>query len=161
MSTPASVAKHPIHPMLVVVPMGLWIFSLAADFIGLAAGATRWRDVAFYTMAGGVIGALIAAIPGLVDFFSIADAKVKKIALYHMVINLTIVALYAVNLYLRYGGADGALPIVLSVLGVALLAVAGWFGGELVYVHGMGVQPSENRSADVRRINAKKIRTIG
>jgi hypothetical protein len=64
MSTPASIAKHPLHPMLVVFPIGLWIFSLIADFIFLSGGDARWNDVAFYTIAGGLVGALVAAVAG-------------------------------------------------------------------------------------------------
>jgi uncharacterized membrane protein len=63
MTTPASIAKHPIHPMLVVLPMGLWIFSLVAVLFFAAGCGDRWKDVALYTMGGGIAGALIAAIP--------------------------------------------------------------------------------------------------
>ena len=69
MSTPASIAKHPLHPMLVVFPIGLWIFSLISDFAFLLTGHIAWNDVAFYTMTGGLIGALVAAAPGFIDMF--------------------------------------------------------------------------------------------
>lgn len=66
MRTPASIAKHPIHPMLVTFPIGLWIFSLICDLIGLAvANHAIWHTVAFYTMVGGIIGALAARCPDL------------------------------------------------------------------------------------------------
>ena len=68
MRTPASIYKHPIHPMLVVFPIGLWIFSLACDLIRLAgASAEIWTNVAFIAMVGGLIGALCAAVPGAID----------------------------------------------------------------------------------------------
>ena len=80
MSSPASIMKHPIHPMLVSLPIGLWIFSLVSDVIFLMHwGARIWSDVAFYSMAGGIVGALVAALPGLVDVFAIDDHKVKKL----------------------------------------------------------------------------------
>jgi uncharacterized membrane protein len=153
MSTPASIAKHPLHPMLVVFPIGLWIFSLIADFIFLSGGDVRWNDVAFYTIAGGLVGALVAAVPGLFDMFSISDPKVGKIAWNHMVLNLIAVAIFALNFYLRIGNTAGAtLPILLSVTGVFFIAVSGWLGGELVYVHGMGVEQQSTRAtADERR----------
>ena len=68
MSSPASIRRHPIHPMLVVFPIGLWIFSLICDLI-YQAGAHNafWKGVAFYTMLVGVIGALLAAVPGFID----------------------------------------------------------------------------------------------
>jgi len=141
MASPASIAGHPIHPILVTVPVGLWVFSLVSDIIFAAGlGGPVWSDVAFYTMAGGVVGALLAALPGLVDFLSLSDPKAKKIGATHMILNLTLVGLYAVNLYLRLGSRPGAtLPIALSVVSAALLLVSGWLGGELVFRHGVGV----------------------
>src|SRR5215212_3435021 len=60
METPASIAKHPIHPMLVALPIGLWVFSLVSDIIYRAGwGSAVWNDVAFYTLAGGIVGALL------------------------------------------------------------------------------------------------------
>jgi uncharacterized membrane protein len=153
MASPASIAKHPIHPMLVVFPIGLWIFSLISDVIyAMGWGASVWNDVAFYTMAGGIVGALIAALPGFVDLFSMSKPKVKAIGIWHMSINLLVVALFALNLWMRYDAAPGAaLPIWLSVIGVVLLGVSGWLGGEMVYVHGVAVEPqpgANERPAD-------------
>ena len=148
MSTPASIAKHPIHPMLVVFPIGLWIFSLISDFVFLLTDDAVWNDVAFYTMAGGLIGAVLAAVPGLFDMFSISDKKVGKIAWNHMILNLIAVVIFAVDFYLRLGNTRGAtFPIVLSVVGVLFIAVSGWLGGEMVYVHGMGVRQQSAREA--------------
>lgn len=143
MASPASIAKHPIHLMLVALPIGLWIFSLASDVIYLMQwGGVIWNDVAFYTMAGGVLTALIAAVPGFVDFLSMSKGRVRNLALWHMRINLAVVVLYGVNLWLRREAAAGAaLPIWLSVVGVALLGISGWLGGEMVYVHGVAVEP--------------------
>jgi uncharacterized membrane protein len=141
MSTPASLAKHPIHPMLIVFPIGLWVFSFVADLIWLLGGAPVWQDLAFSTMAGGVIGALMAAVPGIADFLSITDPQVRAVGWAHMLINLSVVALYAVNLWLRtWTPPVVLLPVVLSGIAVVLLSISGWLGGELVYVHGMGVE---------------------
>lgn len=138
----ATIAKHPIHPMLVVFPIGLWIFSLVCDLVFLFGSANPlWRDMAFYTMAGGWIGALAAAVPGLIDYFSMSPGAAKRIATTHMTLNLVVVTLYAINLWIRWSGnGAGGWPVGLSVLAVLLLAAAGWLGGELVYVHGMGVE---------------------
>jgi uncharacterized membrane protein len=141
MSTPASIAKHPIHPMLVVFPIGLWVFSLVSDVVFLLGGSERWNDIAFYTMAGGLIGALAAAVPGLFDMLSISDPKVGKIAWNHMILNAIAVVIFAADLSARILSRPGAiLPVFLSVAGVVFLAVAGWLGGEMVYVHGAGVE---------------------
>jgi uncharacterized membrane protein len=141
MRTPANIAGHPIHPMLVTIPIGLWIFSLVADLMALRSGAPQnWAMVAYYSMIGGIVGALAAALPGLVDLLSLKDNPIQKTALIHMTMNLTIVALYVVNAWLRYTGtAIGGTPLALSVLAVAMLAVSGWLGGKMVYLGGVGV----------------------
>lgn len=136
MKTPASIAGHPIHPMLVAIPIGLWIFSLVCDLAPLfGASGEPWATVAVYTMAGGIAGALLAAVPGLIDLLSL-PSPIKRTALLHMAINLGVVALYAVNLWLRL---DGTMLVWLSVLGIGLLVVSGWLGGKMVYEHGVAV----------------------
>lgn len=150
MQTPASIFRHPIHPMLVVFPIGLWIFSLACDLVHLAGVSGSWSIVAFYSMIGGFIGALGAAVPGFIDllYYKGGAPPVKKIALTHMTINLLVVVLYAVNIGLRAGTIAVAhtgfsVPILLSIIGVAMLAVSGWLGGQMVHVYGVGVEGRE------------------
>jgi uncharacterized membrane protein len=146
MSAPASFKGHPFHPIIVPLPIGLWVFSIVSDFIfKLGWGSLVWNDVAFYTLAGGIIGALIAAVPGFIDLTGLQNPKSKSIAIWHMVINLLAVALYCVNFWLRTQRAPGDnLPIVLSAIGIVLIIISGWLGGELVYVRGVAVkQPPE------------------
>jgi uncharacterized membrane protein len=144
MRTPASIAGHPIHPMLVPIPIGLWLFSLVCDVVYAAGwGGEIWRSIAFYNMVGGVIGALMAAIPGLIDLISLHE-RPKKTALVHMSINLTIVALYVVNILLRIANPDVLrVPLVLSIVAVAMLTVSGWLGGKMVYELGVAVDNAE------------------
>jgi uncharacterized membrane protein len=124
---------------------------LASDLIAFFGASARWHDVAFYTMAGGLIGALLAAVPGFIDMLSLPDSGVRKIARNHMLLNLTAVVLFAINIYLRtVFEAGAALPILLSAVGVLLLALSGWLGGELAYVHGVGVQPTERGGTEKR-----------
>jgi uncharacterized membrane protein len=117
MQTPASISKHPVHPVLVVLPVGLWVFSLFCDLLYLGgAEAEIWSRLALYTMVGGFIGAFTAvALPGFVV---------------HMNVTLVVVALYAVNIWLRLGDPHLAMAIALSVIGVGMLAVSSWLGGE-------------------------------
>jgi len=73
---------------------------------------------------------------------------VKKIALTHMVINLTAVVLYAINIWLRASDPTNvdtrlSVPVVLSIIGIALLFVSGWLGGQMVHVYGVGVEGRE------------------
>lgn len=141
MRTPARIAKHPIHPMLVAVPIGLWIFSLVCDLIFRFGGTNpSWPIVAKYTLIAGIIGALIAAVPGFIDMLSL-PWSVKRTALVHMTINLVVVALYVMNAWMRRRGVSDA-AIWLSVLSVILLAISGWLGGKMVYVLGIAVDPA-------------------
>lgn len=140
MRTPASIAGHPIHPMLIPIPIGLWLFSLVCDLIH-AGGSTNpaWTTVALYTMGGGIAGALLAAVPGLIDLLSLPPGP-RRTALIHMAINLTVVALYAVNLWLRLQAPESPGGLIwLSVLAIGLLLISGWLGGKMVYELGVAV----------------------
>jgi len=148
MSAPASFKGHPFHPIIIPLPIGLWIFSIVSDFIfKLGWGSPVWNDVAFYTLAGGIIGALIAAVPGFIDLTGLTNPKTKTIAIWHMMINLLAVALYCVNFWLRTQRAPGDnLPILLSAIGIGLIIISGWLGGELVYVRGVAVKQPPDES---------------
>ena len=138
----ASVAGHPLHPMLVPLPIGLWIFSLVCDVVFFVKGTGIWSTLALYTMAGGIIGALLAALPGLYDLYHLRHSQAKTIGLWHMGINLSLVTLYVLNFLWRLNAEPVAKgPFVLSILAVIALAVSGWLGGEMVYAHGVGVVP--------------------
>lgn len=140
MRTPASIARHPIHPMLVPLPIGLWLFSFVCDLLFVfGQGVSLWFTLAFYTMIGGLVGAALAAIPGFIDMLSLTGSR-KRIALAHMTINLVVVALYAFNIGLRIDGSGAStLPVIMSGAAVALLAVSGWLGGHMVYVYRVAV----------------------
>jgi uncharacterized membrane protein len=146
MKTPARLFNHPIHPMLIPFPFALWTFSLIADLIYyFGSHDYLWVNVAFYSLFGGVIGALLAAIPGIIDYFSIRDRQASNIAAWHARFNLIALLVFGASLYLRTdSGArivNGSLtiPVLLSFLGVLLIGVSGWLGGELVYKHRVGV----------------------
>lgn len=69
MGSPASLKKHPLHPMLVAFPIGLWVFAFVCDVIHALSGNTVWLTVATYCIGGGIVGAVLAAVPGLIDYF--------------------------------------------------------------------------------------------
>ena len=142
MSSPASIAKHPIHPMLIPFPIALWIFSFVCDLVyAFLGGSPVWKDLAFLSMTGGVIGALAAAVPGYLDYRSLTRPDVRRIGRWHMLLNLSIAVLFIINLWLRLGDElDAALPVILSFVGISMLGISGWLGGELVYVHGVAVE---------------------
>ncbi|WP_245569685.1 DUF2231 domain-containing protein [Gordonia shandongensis] len=146
---------HPYHPILVTVPIGAWVTSLVFD-IGshlvddpdaLARGA-RWL------IAVGVIGALAAAIVGLLDLLAIpAKTTAMRTALAHMSLMLVVTVAFAAGFWWRAdaGGAVGTGPIVLSALTLALLAVGGSLGGRLAYRYGVRVADETTQAAGFRR----------
>jgi uncharacterized membrane protein len=156
MKSRASFRNHPIHPMLIVFPIALWIFSLVCD-IAYHAGSYNafWKDMAFYTMLGGIVGALAAAVPGIIDYLAISDRQVKQVAMIHMILNLIVVVLFIFNLGMRFSAPpdpdEQLFGTILSVVGILLLAVSGWLGGTLVYVHHVGVQTAEPTIDQERR----------
>jgi uncharacterized membrane protein len=137
--------------MLVVLPIGLWVTALVFDIIYAATGRPSMRTAAFWNVGAGVIGALLAAIPGFVDWLSLTG-RAARIATYHMLLNLGAVALFAVNWFVRTRvDADSPWPLVLSIVGVIGVAVSGWLGGELVYVHRVGVEEDVDVRAAARQ----------
>lgn len=148
----ASIAGHPIHPMLVPIPIGLFVFSLVADVAVYFGWGAAWPAVALYTMGGGVVGALLAAAFGLVDLLALRDERAKKIGVAHMVINLIVVTLYIVNFWLRWQGEPlEGIPGTLSIVAILMLLGSGWLGGHMVYVHGVGVAGALGRPLIDRR----------
>ena len=143
MRTPARIFDHPIHPMLIPFPIGLWVFSLAADITFRLGGDPVWLTMAYWTMLAGTIGALAAAVPGLIDFLALKEPRAVRIATAHLVLNLTVVGLFVANLVLRTTGYPAAsiLPLVLSAVAVGLLLVSGWLGWELIYREGVALSP--------------------
>lgn len=153
MRTPASIAGHPIHPMIVPLAIGGFLLSFIFDIVCLATGhVDPWATVAFYTMIGGVVGALVAAVFGLVDLVSLpSGSSTKKIALTHMGINLVVVALFAYNAWVRHEQPNpSGTPFILSIVGVLLLVVSGWLGGKMVYEAGVGVSVGEAAATTTR-----------
>lgn len=145
MRTPASIAGHPIHPMVVPIAIGGFLLSFVFDIVCLTTGAVDpWATVAYYTMIGGIVGALIAAVFGFTDLLSLPAGYTRQVGLTHMGINLTVVVLYAVNAWLRHGNPESLkLPMILSLIGVLLLIVSGWLGGKMVFEAGVGVSAGE------------------
>jgi uncharacterized membrane protein len=146
MASPASIGGHPIHPMIIPFPIALWVFSLVADVIYLWRANPIWRDyIAFYALLGGILGAAVAAVPGFIDWLSLKDREVVKLANWHARLNVIALLVFAGSFYLRTtsGAAlvSGSynIPIALSVLGVILITFSGWLGGEMVFKHGVAV----------------------
>lgn len=153
MQFPTRLANHPIHPMLVPFPIALWIFSLVGDLIYVWTGSSIWSDISLYAMAGGNIGAGGAAIFGLADLLKLSEPHILKIGTWHMIINVVVLLLFLINWFLRFTGWPPETSLILlSAIGVVLLAVSGWLGGELVYSHGVAVRRS-NQESKIRKVS--------
>jgi uncharacterized membrane protein len=133
--------------MLIPFPIALWVFSLVSDVVYLWRGNPVWRNyVAFYTLLGGIIGAAAAAVPGLIDWLSIKDPAVVKIANWHARLNVIALLIFAASFYLRTTSGSAlvnggyTIPIGLSVLGVILISISGYLGGEMVFRRGVAVE---------------------
>jgi uncharacterized membrane protein len=142
MESRAKFAGHPVHPMLIVFPLGLLATAVIFDLIYLVADNPQWTVVAYYMIGAGIIGGLAAAVFGWLDWIAIPRAtRAKRIGLWHGVGNVVVLALFILSWVLRRGTAEvpptGA--IVAALTGAVIAVVTGWLGGELVDRLGVGV----------------------
>jgi len=141
----------PLHVAIVHFPIALFTLSVVLDVAGFAGGGSAVVRGAEYTLLFGLIGAALAAVPGFADYTSIRrDHPARATATWHMALNLTSVVLYAVSLGLRWGRFDEqrapVWPFALSVIGLVVMGVSGYLGGELVYADGIGVGRHRRRA---------------
>lgn len=150
MEAKAKILGHPIHQMLIPLPLGVLSVSLVFDLIALALGWTRLHDAAFLMIAAGVISGLIAAVFGLIDFLAIPHGtRARRIGLLHGGGNVVVVVLFAVSWLLRRDDPlrPEALAIVLSAGAAGLAGITGWLGGELVDRLSVGVDEGAHLDA--------------
>ncbi len=147
----ASISKHPIHPMIVPLPITALVLAPIALLIHLLGGGMFWLEAAWWLAIFGAIAGLVAAVPGLLDYLTIpGHSPAKGIATLHLVLNVSVVVLALVAWFLMggFGGpstfASNSLAALLLFVGLAVLAVSGWLGGEIVYRHGVAVEPMES-----------------
>jgi uncharacterized membrane protein len=143
MQARAKAVGHAIHPMLIVFPLGLLSTAVILDVLHLISGRESFQLSAAHTMAGGIIGGLVAALFGLVDWLAIpAGTRAKRVGALHGLGNLAVTVLFAVSWLLRAaddGWHASALALVFSFAGMALSGGAAWLGGELVERLGVSV----------------------
>lgn len=135
--------SHPLHPALVHFPIACWSLATAADVASLWWGKPAWM-LAGVLLALGTLTALAAMAAGFVELLKVgAEHPASRDLNRHMLLMLTAWCLYAASLFLRLQGATptqpGTVDLGLSVVGFVVLGVGGWFGGKLVYGHGVGV----------------------
>jgi uncharacterized membrane protein len=141
---------HPMHPMLVNYPLGLLTVSPIFDIVHLVTGNGYWSEIAFWMIAAGSIGGLLAAAVGTIDWLAIPfGTRAKSVGLLHGAGNYVILVLFIVSWLLRLSDpkAPSIIAYVLSFLGAVLLAGTGWLGGELTLRMGIGVDEGANLNA--------------
>ena len=139
----ATLANHPIHPMLIPFPIAFFAGALLCDIISHWGDAAFWPRAAVALIGLGIISALIAAVFGFIDYLTapLTDG-VRKTATTHMVLNLITVVIFAIAFYLRLGNATSVAGYVLEVIGVIVLSLSGWLGGKLAYEDRVGMADS-------------------
>src|SRR5215218_5422930 len=150
METRIKVLGHPVHPMLVVLPLGLFTIAVISDLIYLFADKADFAVVAYWNIALGVIGGLAAAVFGLIDWLAIpVGTRAKAIGMWHGATNVVMVTLFTVSWLLRADapGDPGIAAIVLSFVAVGLASLGGFLGGELVVRLGVGVAEGAHLNA--------------
>lgn len=144
MTSKASIGGHPIHPMLIPFPLALWVTSFVVDVLFYFSRHPTLLVIAKFLLAAGCLAAVAAAIFGIIDWLGIKDGEVKKVANWHARLNIVALILFAVSLFLRMGSYSGlvgrklTIPFLLSLVGVILITISGWLGGELVFRYGVG-----------------------
>lgn len=150
MKTSATFLGHPIHQMVIVLPLGLLATSSTFDLYGSATGNREVLRSSHHMLSAGLVTALGAAVPGAVDFFGIpSNTRAKKIGLIHGVGNLIVAGLFAASWAKRRrrAGRPPSSAIALSAAGAVLALVTGWLGGELVDTLAIGVHEGANPNA--------------
>ena len=138
--------KHPLHPIVVHVPMAMWPSALIFDLLSQwQIGGNAMVRLSFYAIIFGLVASLLAVPTGVLDWSGIKKEKPAwKIGLYHMMLNLIAVLLFAINFGLRMQDFREAttvarIPLGLSLIGTGLLIGSAYLGGRMVYTYGISV----------------------
>lgn len=137
-----AIAGHPIHPVIVTLPIAFLVGVAATDLVYLLTKDLFWARGSFWLLVAGIALAVVAAITGLMDFLKIERVRKRSAGWAHMIINVLVMLLSTFNLILRWGNtAGGIVPtgLILSIVVALLLGLSGWYGGELVYRHKIAV----------------------
>jgi uncharacterized membrane protein len=151
MESQVKIVGHPVHPMLIVFPLGLLAASLGFDIGYLKTGNSEFAIVSYWMISAGIIGGLLSAIFGALDWWAIpSGTRAKAIGLWHGIGNVIVVLLFIGSWILRYS-IPGYVPsdsaVALSAIAVVLALITGWLGGELVGRLGVGVDEGAHLNA--------------
>jgi uncharacterized membrane protein len=138
----AKIAGHPLHPLLVPLPIGLFVAVLLCDLAYWHSATAFWFAASEWALGAGIVTALIAALAGFIDFLGDRQIRDIGIAWFHFLGNLLAVIVQVGNWFYRYNtGPDAVLMtgLILSLVAVLIFIVTGWLGGEMVFKKRVGV----------------------
>lgn len=150
MESKAKFLGHPIHQMLIAFPLGLMATATVFDGIGIATGRRRWSETSYDMIGAGIVGGLIAAVPGIIDYLAIpSNTRAKRIGLLHGLGNMAVTGLFAASWMARRDrpGKPGRAALATSAAATGLALLTGWLGGELVDRLSVGVDEGANVQA--------------
>jgi uncharacterized membrane protein len=150
MDSRAKLFGHSIHQMLIAFPIGLLVTAVVFDIAALVGHAAGWFEISFWMILAGVVGGLLAAPFGLIDFLHIPKGtRARSVGLRHGLGNVVLLALFTASFLMRWDAPrqPETLALVLSFAGVALGVMTMWLGGELVDRLGVGVDTGANLNA--------------
>jgi uncharacterized membrane protein len=150
MESRAKLFGHAIHPILIVFPLGLLATGVVFDAVYLIWGNPVMATVAYWMIAAGIIGGLLAAPPGWIDWFAIpSGTRAKSVGLTHGLGNVLVLLIFIGSWWLRRDAPERpeAFAHILAFAGAGLALLTGWLGGELVERLGVGVDPGAHLDA--------------
>ncbi len=142
-STPSTVniRQHPLHPTMVVFPIAFLIGTPFSDIVFLVTGNTFWAEVAFWLASVGLGIGLMAALVGMIDFFTMNEVRQHISAWSHFLAGTMVLALAGANVQWRWDDPASAVwpvGLMLSATMAGMVVTTGWLGGTLTFKHGIG-----------------------
>ncbi len=151
MDSRLKIAGHAVHPMLIPLPLGMFLGTLIFDVVYLLTDDLQYATVSFFMAVLGAVGGVAAAATGAVDYSNIPKGtRAKRVGTVHAIGNDIVIALFALSAFLRYRADEyepSALALTLTFAGAAASIVTGWLGGELVERLGVGVDADAHLDA--------------
>ncbi len=141
-ATTPQIARHPIHPMLVSIPIVCFIGALVTDIVYAVSAEMMWADFSAWLLLVGFIFGVLAAVAGLTDFLGNRQIRAQAPAWPHLLGNLVVLILAFFNILIHTRDAwTSVVPVglILSIVTVLILPITGWLGWSMVYRHGVGV----------------------
>ncbi len=152
------IKSHPLHPILVPFPIAFLSGSFLFDLAGFVSGKEDLHLTSYYIQAAGILFAVLAAVPGVVDLLKTVppDSSAKKRGVKHGILNSTMLVLFIIAWLYRQGEEHNLIVLLLiEFVASILMGIAGWMGGTLVYRNQIGVDPRYAHATKWREIYIK------